>query len=172
MLARLLQRVSSDRSRCGPPSSSGLGRRPFTAVARVRIPLGVPDRREFLTSGNDASGPSSHPAGPWTAAVGRYTRHGEPARGVLVQYWRSFEALEAYARNPDVRHAPVGRAWNRLRSEDRGAAGSRAEAGGSGETHRDPTDEPRCQSDRQIRGRKWHRSKQVLQRRNVHTRER
>jgi hypothetical protein len=24
-----------------PPSSSGLGRRPFTAVARVRIPLGV-----------------------------------------------------------------------------------------------------------------------------------
>ena len=27
--------------RIGPPSSSGLGRRPFTAVARVRIPLGV-----------------------------------------------------------------------------------------------------------------------------------
>ncbi len=26
-----------------PPSSSGLGRRPFTAVARVRIPLGVRD---------------------------------------------------------------------------------------------------------------------------------
>ena len=24
-----------------PPSSSGLGRRPFTAVARVQIPLGV-----------------------------------------------------------------------------------------------------------------------------------
>ncbi len=30
-----------------------------------------------------------------------YTRHGDPAQGVLVQYWRSFEALEAYARNPD-----------------------------------------------------------------------
>ena len=27
--------------RARPPSSSGLGRRPFTAVARVRIPLGV-----------------------------------------------------------------------------------------------------------------------------------
>ena len=27
--------------RIRPPSSSGLGRRPFTAVARVRIPLGV-----------------------------------------------------------------------------------------------------------------------------------
>ena len=31
-----------------------------------------------------------------------YTRHGEPGNGVLVQYWRSFEALEAYARNPDA----------------------------------------------------------------------
>src|SRR6185436_10024907 len=29
--------------RIRPPSSSGLGRRPFTAVARVRIPLGVRD---------------------------------------------------------------------------------------------------------------------------------
>ena len=29
------------RSTCSPPSSSGLGRRPFTPVARVRIPLGV-----------------------------------------------------------------------------------------------------------------------------------
>jgi hypothetical protein len=47
MLAGLRPRLSSgcdeashDQSR--PPSSSGLGRRPFTAVARVRIPLGVP----------------------------------------------------------------------------------------------------------------------------------
>ena len=52
-----------------------------------------------------------------------YTRHGEPGMGVLVQYWRSFEALEAYARNPDARHAPVWLAWNRLGSEDRGGAG-------------------------------------------------
>ncbi len=34
--------------------------------------------------------------------------------GVIVQYWRSFEALEAYAKNPDAQHAPVWRAWNRL----------------------------------------------------------
>ena len=52
-----------------------------------------------------------------------YTRHGEAGSGVLVQYWRSFEALEAYSRNPGARHAPVWRAWNRLAAEDRGAAG-------------------------------------------------
>jgi len=52
-----------------------------------------------------------------------YTRHGEAGHGVLVQYWRSFEALEAYARNPGARHAPVWRAWNRLGSDERGAAG-------------------------------------------------
>ena len=33
--------VSRASGRVRPPSSSGLGRRPFTAVARVRIPLGV-----------------------------------------------------------------------------------------------------------------------------------
>ena len=52
-----------------------------------------------------------------------YTRHGDPGSGVLVQYWRSFDALEAYARNPDARHAPVWRAWNRLGSDERGGAG-------------------------------------------------
>ena len=52
-----------------------------------------------------------------------YTRHGEAGSGVLVQYWRSFEALEAYSRNPGARHAPVWRAWNRLAAEDRGSAG-------------------------------------------------
>src|SRR3954471_8195019 len=52
-----------------------------------------------------------------------YTSHGEPGKGVIVQYWRSFDALEAYSRNPGARHAPVWRAWNRLGSEDRGAAG-------------------------------------------------
>ncbi len=34
--------------------------------------------------------------------------------GVIVQYWRSFEALESYAKNPAAKHAPVWRAWNRL----------------------------------------------------------
>src|SRR4051812_26585223 len=52
-----------------------------------------------------------------------YTRHGEPGSGVIVQYWRSFDALESYARNPGARHAPVWRAWNRLASEDRQSAG-------------------------------------------------
>jgi hypothetical protein len=52
-----------------------------------------------------------------------YTRHGDPGKGVIVQYWRSFEALESYARNPGARHAPVWRAWNRLASEDRAGAG-------------------------------------------------
>lgn len=52
-----------------------------------------------------------------------YTRHGEAGNGVIVQYWRSFDALESYARNPGARHAPVWRAWNRLASDDRNGAG-------------------------------------------------
>jgi hypothetical protein len=52
-----------------------------------------------------------------------YARHGEAGNGVLVQYWRSFEALEAYSRNPGALHAPVWRAWNRLAADDRSAAG-------------------------------------------------
>jgi Domain of unknown function (DUF4188) len=43
--------------------------------------------------------------------------------GVIVQYWRSFEALEAYAKNPTAKHAPVWRAWNRLAEGDLSAAG-------------------------------------------------
>jgi hypothetical protein len=43
--------------------------------------------------------------------------------GVIVQYWRSFEALEAYAKNPSAKHAPVWRAWNRLAAGDLGDAG-------------------------------------------------
>lgn len=61
-------------------------------------------------------------ADPSTGLMG-YTRHGEPGNGVLVQYWRSFEALEAYARNPGAKHAPVWRAWNRLAADDRAGAG-------------------------------------------------
>lgn len=52
-----------------------------------------------------------------------YTRHGQAGQGVIVQYWRSFEALESYARDPGARHAPVWRAWNRLASDDRDGAG-------------------------------------------------
>src|SRR4051794_39326561 len=43
--------------------------------------------------------------------------------GVIVQYWRSFEALEAYARNPSAKHAPVWRAWNQLAAGERSGAG-------------------------------------------------
>ena len=43
--------------------------------------------------------------------------------GVIVQYWRSFEALESYAKNPDAKHAPVWRAWNRLGADETASAG-------------------------------------------------
>lgn len=43
--------------------------------------------------------------------------------GVIVQYWRSFEALEAYAKNPAAKHAPVWRAWNRLAEDELSGAG-------------------------------------------------
>jgi Domain of unknown function (DUF4188) len=43
--------------------------------------------------------------------------------GVIVQYWRSFEALEAYAKNPSAKHAPVWREWNRLAEDERAGAG-------------------------------------------------
>ena len=43
--------------------------------------------------------------------------------GVIVQYWRSFEALEAYAKNPSAKHAPVWRAWNRLADDVRSGGG-------------------------------------------------
>lgn len=59
---------------------------------------------------------------PDTGLLG-FTRHGEPGNGVLVQYWRSFDHLEAYARNPGAKHAPVWKAWNRLASDDRNGAG-------------------------------------------------
>ena len=38
--------------------------------------------------------------------------HGGPF-GVIVQYWRSFEDLERFARSPDDRHAKVWRDWYR-----------------------------------------------------------
>jgi Domain of unknown function (DUF4188) len=43
--------------------------------------------------------------------------------GVIVQYWRSFDALEAYAKNPGAKHAPVWRAWNQLAGSERSGAG-------------------------------------------------
>lgn len=41
---------------------------------------------------------------------------------MVVQYWRSFEALECYARDPQQRHLPAWRTFNR-RVRDNGAVG-------------------------------------------------
>ncbi len=38
---------------------------------------------------------------------------GSPRRPMLVQYWRSFEQLEAYARSKDARHWPAWVAFNK-----------------------------------------------------------
>ena len=45
--------------------------------------------------------------------------YGGPA---LVQWWRSFEHLDRYARNPDARHLPAWREFNR-RIRDNGDVG-------------------------------------------------
>lgn len=41
---------------------------------------------------------------------------------MLVQYWRSFEDLERYARDPQAQHLPAWRAFNR-RIRDNGSVG-------------------------------------------------
>ena len=51
-------------------------------------------------------------ADPATGLLG-YQRHGGPF-GVIVQYWRSFEDLERYARDPDHVHSGAWRDWYRL----------------------------------------------------------
>jgi hypothetical protein len=42
---------------------------------------------------------------------------------VIVQYWRSFEHLEAYARNPDQLHWPASTDFNRRVGGSRGDVG-------------------------------------------------
>src|ERR1044072_8850039 len=41
----------------------------------------------------------------------------------VVQYWRSFEALEAYARDPQSTHWPAWTAFNRRMRRSRGDVG-------------------------------------------------
>ena len=48
--AHTIRRLTTDVVRGEPSSSRGLGRRPFTAVARVRIPLGVRLRQRSSSS--------------------------------------------------------------------------------------------------------------------------
>lgn len=43
--------------------------------------------------------------------------------GVIVQYWRSFEHLEAYARDPDRRHWPAWVDFNKRVGGSRGDVG-------------------------------------------------
>ncbi len=38
---------------------------------------------------------------------------GSPRRPLVIQYWRSFEQLEAYARSKDARHGPAWVAFNK-----------------------------------------------------------
>ena len=51
-----------------------------------------------------------------------YQRHGGPF-GVIVQYWRSFDALEAFARDTEGRHAQVWRQWFRKAQHQNSAVG-------------------------------------------------
>jgi hypothetical protein len=57
-------------------------------------------------------------AGPESGFLG-YTM-GLP---VIVQYWRSFEALESYARNPDQQHWPAWIDFNKKMNRSRGDVG-------------------------------------------------
>lgn len=43
--------------------------------------------------------------------------------GILVQYWRSFEHLERYARDPDQEHYPAWIAFNKAMKADRSDVG-------------------------------------------------
>jgi hypothetical protein len=45
------------------------------------------------------------------------------AFGVIVQYWRSFEHLEAYARSKDLQHWPAWLAFNKSIGNSRGDVG-------------------------------------------------
>jgi hypothetical protein len=51
------------------------------------------------------------PAPPSRAA--RSERRAGATGPLLVQYWRSFDELERYARNPDAEHLPAWRRFNR-----------------------------------------------------------
>ena len=50
---------------------------------------------------------------PQSGFLGAAQYMGSPRRPMLVQYWRSFEQLEAYARNRDAAHWPAWVAFNK-----------------------------------------------------------
>lgn len=49
--------------------------------------------------------------------------HNGVGLGVMVQYWRSFDHLEAYARAADASHLPAWTAFNKRMRESRGDVG-------------------------------------------------
>lgn len=92
----------------------------FLIGAAVHDPAVSPEAVRLLTAMGEMLGELA--ADPSKGLLG-FTIHGEPPRGVIVQYWRSFEALEAYARDPGSAHQPVWRDWNRLAADERSGAG-------------------------------------------------
>lgn len=55
-------------------------------------------------------------------AVG-FLGHNGLSMGGIIQYWRSFDHLEAYARSPDHRHFPAWKAFNSRMRQSRGDVG-------------------------------------------------
>lgn len=92
----------------------------FLIGAAVYDPVAAPDATRLLMTMGDML--EELVADPSKGLLG-FTRHGEAGQGVIVQYWRSFDALEAYARNPSAKHAPVWREWNRLATDERSGTG-------------------------------------------------
>ena len=92
----------------------------FLIGAMVHDPVAAPEATRLLMAMAEML--DEVEADPSHGLLG-YTRHGEPGHGLIVQYWRSFDDLERYARNPGARHAPVWRAWNRLAADERSGAG-------------------------------------------------
>jgi hypothetical protein len=91
----------------------------FLIGAEVRDPAHGPEAIELLLAMTDML---TEVAQDPTHGLLGFQRFGEVG-GVIVQYWRSFEALEAYAKNPSAKHAPVWRAWNRLAAHDYSGSG-------------------------------------------------
>ena len=84
-------------------------RNPFRAVRALPLLMQMPRMLAGLA------------ADPDRGLLG-FQRHGG-LTGVIVQYWRSFEHLERFARDPGARHARVWREWFRLGQHRNGAVG-------------------------------------------------
>ena len=71
----------------------------ISARASIPVFLGMPKMlKELDTLPSDETG---------------FLGHNGPSLGVIVQYWRSFDHLEAYARSKDNAHFPAWTAFNK-----------------------------------------------------------